>query len=155
MCFPVFSGTRETIQYLPWGCHDSYSKSKMKQYIRSTGLFSVFVITTYHQTPGYLQAQWWSIITYVSQSFTKFESDCYISDCSPIQIYMLKPITNSLWLSDAIWWQRSGSTLMQVMAGCLTVPSLMLINHKWDLMEFNWDQFHRKCSLIWVWKLLI
>ena len=30
---------------------------------------------------------------------------------------------NSLWLSDAIWWQKSGSTLAQVMACCLTAPS--------------------------------
>ena len=30
---------------------------------------------------------------------------------------------NSLWPSDTIWWHRSGSTLAQVMAGCLTAPS--------------------------------
>ena len=30
---------------------------------------------------------------------------------------------NSLWPSDAIWQQRSGSTLAQVMACCLTAPS--------------------------------
>ena len=30
---------------------------------------------------------------------------------------------NSLWPSDAIWWQRSGSTLVQLMACCLTTPS--------------------------------
>ena len=33
--------------------------------------------------------------------------------------YML----NSLWPSDAIWWHKSGSTLAQVMAYCLTAPS--------------------------------
>ena len=30
---------------------------------------------------------------------------------------------NSLWTSDAIWRHRSGSTLAQVMACCLTAPS--------------------------------
>ena len=30
---------------------------------------------------------------------------------------------NSLWPSDAIWQHRSGSTLLQVMACCLTAPS--------------------------------
>ena len=30
---------------------------------------------------------------------------------------------NSLWPSDAIRWHRCGSTLAQVMAGCLTAPS--------------------------------
>ena len=29
----------------------------------------------------------------------------------------------SLWTNDAIWWQKSWSTLAQVMACCLTVPS--------------------------------
>ena len=31
-------------------------------------------------------------------------------------------ITRSLWHSDALWRHRSGSTLVQVMACCLTVP---------------------------------
>ena len=35
-------------------------------------------------------------------------------------------IFNSLWPNDAIWWHRSGSTLAQVMACCLTAPSLYL-----------------------------
>ena len=30
---------------------------------------------------------------------------------------------NSLWPIEAIWWRRSGSTLAQVMACCLTAPS--------------------------------
>ena len=39
---------------------------------------------------------------------------------------------NSLWPSDAIWWNRSGSTLVQVMACCLMSPSLYL-NQCWLL----------------------
>ena len=38
--------------------------------------------------------------------------------------------TNTLWPSDAIWWKRSGSTLVQVMAWCLTAPSHYL-NQCW------------------------
>ena len=30
---------------------------------------------------------------------------------------------NSLWPNDVIWWHRSGSTLVQVMACCLMAPS--------------------------------
>ena len=37
---------------------------------------------------------------------------------------------NSLWPSDIIWRQRSGSTLAQVMACCLTTPSHYL-NQCW------------------------
>ena len=67
---------------------------------------------------------------------------------------------NSLGPDDAIWWQRSGSSLVQVMACCLMAPShylnqCWLINHQWGLVAFIWGQFHRKCSrykyLIWVW----
>ena len=35
----------------------------------------------------------------------------------------LKIFVNSLWPSYAIWRQRSGSILAQVMACCLTAPS--------------------------------
>ena len=37
---------------------------------------------------------------------------------------------NSLWSSDAIWRRRSGSTLAEVMAWCLSTPSHYL-NHRW------------------------
>ena len=41
---------------------------------------------------------------------------------------------NSLWPSDAIWRQRSGSTLAQVMACCLTAPSHYL-NQCWLIIS--------------------
>ena len=41
---------------------------------------------------------------------------------------------NSLWPSDAIWWQSSGSTLVQVRACCLTAPSHQL-NQCWLLIR--------------------
>ena len=68
---------------------------------------------------------------------------------------------NSLWPSDAIWRQRSGSTLAQVMACCLTAPSHYL-NQCWLIIsEVQWHfvlgQFHKGClnhqSLTSIWKL--
>ena len=45
---------------------------------------------------------------------------------------------NSLWSSDTIWRQRSGSTLAQVMACCLTAPSHYL-NQCWLIIsEVQW-----------------
>ena len=41
---------------------------------------------------------------------------------------------NSLWPSDAIWRQKSGSTLAQVMACCLTAPSHYL-NQCWFIIS--------------------
>ena len=33
---------------------------------------------------------------------------------------------NSLWHSNTIWWHWSGSTLIQLMASCLTAPTYYL-----------------------------
>ena len=82
-------------------------------------------------------------------------------------------IVNSLWPSDAIWHQRSWSTLVQVMAYCLTAPShqrswstLAQLNqwfvawqrqaitgtnvlyHQRCSVEFTWEQFHKWINLI-------
>ena len=53
------------------------------------------------------------------------------------ELWMLVNITcyiNSLWPSDAIWWHRSGPTLAQVMACCLTAPSHYL-NQCWLIIS--------------------
>ena len=48
---------------------------------------------------------------------------------------------NSLWPSDAIWRQGSGSTLAQVMACCLTAPSHYL-NQCWLIIsEVQWHSY--------------
>ena len=41
---------------------------------------------------------------------------------------------NLLWPSDAIWWHKSGLTLAQVMACCLTAPSHYL-NQCWLIIK--------------------
>ena len=58
-----------------------------------------------------------------------------------------------------MWWHRSGSTLAQVMACCLTHRAIpMLTNHQWGLLALILQQFYRRCSwylsLISVWILL-
>ena len=48
---------------------------------------------------------------------------------------------NSLWPSDTIWRQRSGSTLAQVMTCCLTAPSHYL-NQCWLIIsEVQWHAY--------------
>ena len=51
------------------------------------------------------------------------------------------------WPSDAIWWHKSASTLIQVMACCLTAPSHYLNQYFWLLIRkvlSTWEQFHKK-----------
>ena len=45
---------------------------------------------------------------------------------------------NSLWPSDTIWRQRSGSTLAQVMACCLKAPSHYLTQCWLIIIEVQW-----------------
>ena len=56
------------------------------------------------------------------------------------ELIQYDPITfNSLWPNDAIWRQRSGSTLAQVIACCLTAPS-HYPNQCWLIIrEFQWN----------------
>ena len=50
-----------------------------------------------------------------------------------------KITVNSLWPSDAIWQHRSGSTLDQVMACCLTAPSHYLAQCWLIINEVLWN----------------
>ena len=48
---------------------------------------------------------------------------------------------NSLWRSDTIWWQKSGSTLAQVRACCLTAPSHYLKQCWVIISEVQWHSY--------------
>ena len=66
---------------------------------------------------------------------------------------------NSLWSSYATWWQRSLSTLAQVMACCLMAPSHYL-NRRWLIInKVQWHSyegnFTRDTSPKLAWNLLI
>ena len=61
---------------------------------------------------------------------------------------------NSVWPSDIIWWHRSGLTLAQVMASCLTAPShylsqcwLLISEVVWHSPEWFCSQFPSYYSL--------
>ena len=48
---------------------------------------------------------------------------------------------NTLWPNDAIWRQRSRSTLAQVMASCLTAPSHYLSQCWFTISKVHWHSF--------------
>ena len=58
------------------------------------------------------------------------------------------PLIDTMWLSSAIWRQKSGSILARVMAWCLTAPSHYLsqcwhiFNIRGFFVVFPWGQFH-------------
>ena len=53
-------------------------------------------------------------------------------------LYHVRISLNSLGPSNAIWQQRSGSTLAQVMACCLTAPSHYLNQSWFFISKFEW-----------------
>ena len=57
-------------------------------------------------------------------------------------LYTLWPFhVNWLWHSDSIWRQRSGSTLAQVRACCLTAPSHYLNQYWLNISKVWWHSF--------------
>ena len=97
------------------------------------------------------------VSTMVSVTQPTTEKNCILMEL--IMLYLLKCTTkylwqalnigrsfpsfiiNSLWPSDAIWRQRSWSTLAQVMACCLTAPSHFL-NQCWLIIsEAQWHSY--------------
>ena len=107
--------------------------------------------------PSHYLSQCWLIINDILR---------HSPEAGPLMVTVLTTIwliSNSVRLSDIIWWQRSGSTLAQVLACCLTAPSHYL-SQCWLINDISgyspgYSQFHRKCSrylsLIWFWKLQI
>ena len=69
-------------------------------------------------------------------------------------------IINSLWSSEVIWWQRSGSTLAYILACCLTVPrpypnQCWLIINPWVSGGYSSQRASNaeRLSDHWPWKL--
>ena len=48
---------------------------------------------------------------------------------------------DTLWPSDAMWWHRTGSTLAQVMACCLTAPSHYLNKYWFINSKVSWHSY--------------
>ena len=63
---------------------------------------------------------------------------------------------NSLWIIDPIWWQKSGSTMAQVMACCLTtpIPYLTNVDLSLGLVVFIWVHFFSKWPRYLSWILV-
>ena len=86
-----------------------------------------------HPSLWVIEPLWWS--NYAQwRLFENVDGDC-------LKMFYEDPHINSLWSSDTIWCQRSGSTLVQVMACCLTAPSHYL-NQNWLIIrEVNWHSY--------------
>ena len=73
-----------------------------------------------------------------------FQSVFISSTCACMQLFLLS--FNSFWPSDAIWQYRSGSTLAQVIACCLTTPSYY-VDLSSKVLCGSWDNFTKAYEL--------
>ena len=81
---------------------------------------------------------------WIPMAFDQHDKNCYFNEMDQ-KLFWKKMLNhqkvNSLWPSDTIWRQRSGSTLVQVMACCRTAPSHYL-NQCWLIIsEVQWHSY--------------
>ena len=86
---------------------------------------AIFMLLSYPYPSGLLQWFLWLPIAYFCPIVSEMMADMSWRTCA---------FVNSLWPSDAIWRQGSGSALAQVMACCLTAPSHYL-NQCWLIIS--------------------
>ena len=89
-----------------------------------------------NSTRSHYRNHWWMLIRPIQINFSNIWNriqEFSFNEIPVMEKYGLLGF-NSLWPSDAIWRQRSGSTLAQVMACCLTAPSHYL-NQCWLIIS--------------------
>ena len=120
-----------------------------KLWEKKSVLIHLYCLNLWHQMASWilvnigsgngLLPDWYQVITQTSAfilliNWTHGKKKCKMSAILFRFLYF-----NSLWPSDAIWQHRSGSTLAQVMACCLTAPSHYL-NQCWLIIsEVRWQ----------------
>ena len=85
------------------------------------------------------------VMAWCGQATSHYLSQCWPRSLSPYGLtrpqWVNQMYFNSIWPSDAIWHHRAWSTLVQVMACCLTAPSHYL-NQCWLIIsEVLWHSF--------------
>ena len=79
-------------------------------------------------------SSWWGLVPRC-QIGTRSSRITWLNFLSSLKsYYIMGHMFNSFWPSDAIWRHRSGSTLVKVMACCLTPPGHYL-NQCWLIMN--------------------
>ena len=110
-----------------------------------------------HRTPLMI-SQYYQVMAWCHQATSHYLSQHWPRCMSPYGITRIQSVKWPLGPSDAIWRQRSGSPLAQVMACCLTAPSHYL-NQCWLIIsKVEWHsskgKFTRDTSAINHWNYL-
>ena len=150
---PFYPPGETTENLRPWGnpCGTEFISENLKIHLHFLLFLTIAMVQFVEFVPKevndmhtlYIQHHvWWWTRKARSQGITTYGIDLI----SPLNSDFNIKRVNSLWFSDAIWRQRSGSTLAQVMACCLTAPSHYL-NQFWLIIS-KVCGIHRK-ALSW------
>ena len=153
-CWHIIHWTKVKFQ---WKYHDFFSRKCIWKYCLQYGSHFVpasmllthkqretcgCVISTVAKAPGHQYPQCWLYFSlYCPFSYTNITFTI-----NKLQYRNIKLHFNSLWPSDPRWRQRSGSTLAQIMACCLTAPShylnqcwLIISEVRWHIRAISWQ----------------
>ena len=120
----------------------------------------------YCLVPSHYCNQWWLVVRYPGTYFDKIfrpnifiHGNAYENVVCKMGAICLTPQGVNLWPSEAIWRHRSGLTLAQVMACCLTAPSHYLKQCLSSVIRLIGKLFYKTYlsnqSLKFVWTWLI
>ena len=128
-------GTNDTAFNI-WSCHyheeEILNTQNAPHISPSQTMYWAFVVGAQKKTGRVSKG---STLTRFGRSVTTYKCYCNITIISSRSYNLARTVypLNSLWPSDAIWRQGSGSILAQVMACCLTTPSHYL-NQCWPII---------------------
>ena len=120
--------------------HDTYAKDGISLFFIALELIQmVFKLNLIQGIVGNRIIIWMVSTSWLTPEVCNNHYDKHSSSSWDDRLNITSQRINSLRPRDAIWWQRSGSTLAQVMACCLTAPSHCL-NQCWLIIsEVQWQ----------------
>ena len=116
-------------------CGTAQAEDSLQLYIPACRKHQVKPLLTSVGKDVQKNTSWWPV-------FKKFHGTSHWPSMTVVLPGGCEEWFNSLWPSDAIWQSRSGSTLAQVMAWCLMIPSHYLNNQCWLAIEkVQWHSY--------------
>ena len=114
----------------------------------SHGFIAMFIVVTISNLMRYFSL----IYSYLSAKFHCHWCNRAIFQCqwSSLGVWLIRDTNTLLWPRNTMWQHRSGATLAQVMACCLTAPShyltqcwLIISKVQWHSSESNFKEIHQ------------
>ena len=107
------------------------------KFISSIDIFSISCKIVLRWMPQDLTDDSSMVMVWCCKATSHYLNQCWPSSMRPYGISWPQCV-NSLWPSDTIWWHITWSTLVQVMACCLSAPSHYLNQCSFISSKVSW-----------------